>query len=145
MGSRQLSDKLQSMKFMQRSAEAKLRSELEEERKRTKAESEWVAVQDSDHFIIETDTGHSMSLKTGRRSFGRFNPAVEELRNQKDQKRSSPATKQSTTVTDEQMAQQFVENQGQKRGGVEDIPKTMRSKKRKGPLHSADQRKKKRS
>ncbi|XP_028392744.1 M-phase phosphoprotein 6-like isoform X2 [Dendronephthya gigantea] len=113
---RSLSKNLLKMKFMQRTEEAKLRQQLEDEEKREIDEAHWVLdnVEGAkDENVIEYEPSYVVCedlVPTGRMSFKRFNPAIEklfqELTSQKELAECE-AREREDTVTAEQMAERY--------------------------------------
>ncbi|XP_028392742.1 M-phase phosphoprotein 6-like isoform X1 [Dendronephthya gigantea] len=128
---RSLSKNLLKMKFMQRTEEAKLRQQLEDEEKREIDEAHWVldnveGAKDEyvwsytfeeaafkNRNVIEYEPSYVVCedlVPTGRMSFKRFNPAIEklfqELTSQKELAECE-AREREDTVTAEQMAERY--------------------------------------
>ncbi|CAB4021580.1 M-phase phospho 6 [Paramuricea clavata] len=110
-----LSKNLLKMKFMQRTEEAKLRQQLEDEEKREIDEAHWVLdnVEGAREDMIEYETSYVVCedlVPTGRMSFKKFNPAVEklfkELTAQKELAECE-VREMEDTVSDEQMAERY--------------------------------------
>ena len=100
---------------MQRSEEAKLRQQLEDEEKREIDEAHWVLdnIEDAKEDTIEYEPSYVVCenlVPTGRMSFKKFNPAIEklfkELTAQKELAESEAREKEDT-VSDEQMAERY--------------------------------------
>jgi len=77
----ELSKNLKGMKFMLRKEEAERRAKQEDDHAKQLQEAHWVAHDKEAKGGLSLDDGLVFSRKTGRRSFGKFNPSVEKLYN----------------------------------------------------------------
>jgi hypothetical protein len=86
---REFSSTLKAMKFMQRGEEAALRKKLEAERDKEMREAQWVvsgtgagAAAHANEIVVEDESVGASQFRSGRKSFGRFNPKIEVRREQ---------------------------------------------------------------
>jgi len=80
MGERKLSTNLLGMKFMKRKEESEAASKLEQERAKQIKEAQWVANENAGALSLEEKKIlFAAEKKSGRKSFGNFNPAIEKL------------------------------------------------------------------
>ncbi|KAL6054639.1 TPX2 domain-containing protein [Balamuthia mandrillaris] len=95
-GGRKLSSHILGMKFMQRKKEAELREERRAEEEQKIKDAHWVldeAIADGLTVIVDERRNVGSKIKTGRRSFGNFNPTIERLLSGKSEE-AKPATEE---------------------------------------------------
>eukprot|EP01114_Cavostelium_apophysatum_P000417 TRINITY_DN10387_c0_g1_i2.p1 TRINITY_DN10387_c0_g1~~TRINITY_DN10387_c0_g1_i2.p1 ORF type:complete len:175 (-),score=37.92 TRINITY_DN10387_c0_g1_i2:64-588(-) len=111
MESKGLSKNIRSMKFMQRRAEALAATQRDEERAKMLKEAQWVAKEDVSALSIEErKVVFSAEKKTGRRSFGNFNPTIEKLQGgntDAPKKTEFVKTPEKGTIQDEEFAERY--------------------------------------
>eukprot|EP01116_Phalansterium_solitarium_P011775 TRINITY_DN27553_c0_g1_i1.p3 TRINITY_DN27553_c0_g1~~TRINITY_DN27553_c0_g1_i1.p3 ORF type:complete len:134 (+),score=39.02 TRINITY_DN27553_c0_g1_i1:77-478(+) len=108
---KELSKNLSKMKFMQRIEQAEQRQQQEQALARELRDSHWSTSGVGKGIALPDDQNVALSRKPGRRSFGGFNPNVENI-GKAPAPVAPPPAQEAPDVSDAEMAQRYDKRKG---------------------------------